>query len=141
MDVAKKVKELLDAIGADSYCKTSGSTGIHIYIPLGAKYDYDQSKQLAELVVTMVNQEMPGITSIERKPAKRKGKIYLDYLQNRETQTATSPFTQPYSTTFNHIQQHSTLFNYIQPSRSLQQPTQLSQHFFKIDPFTQYRFE
>ncbi len=93
MDVAKLVKQVLDSIGAAAYCKTSGSSGIHIYIPLGAKYSYDQSKQLAELVLTLVNHEMPEITSMERSPSKRKGKIYLDYLQNRETQTAAAPYS------------------------------------------------
>lgn len=93
MDVARLVKQVLDSIGAAAYCKTSGSSGIHIYIPLGAKYNYDQSKQLAELVLTLVNHEMPEITSMERSPAKRKGKIYLDYLQNRETQTAAAPYS------------------------------------------------
>ena len=93
MDVAKLVKRILDAMGADAYCKTSGSTGIHIYIPLGAKYTFEQSKQLAELVVTLVNRELPDLTSIERSPSKRKGLIYLDYLQNRETQTAAAPYS------------------------------------------------
>lgn len=93
MDVAKVVKQFLDSIGADAYVKTSGSTGIHIYIPLGAKYDYDQSKQLAELVVTLVNHELPELTSIIRNPAKRKGKIYLDFLQNRQTQTAAAAYS------------------------------------------------
>lgn len=93
MDVAKVVKQVLDAIGAKAYCKTSGSTGIHIFIPLGAKYSYDQSKQLAELVVTLVNQELPELTSVLRNPEKRKGKIYLDFLQNRETQTAAAPYS------------------------------------------------
>jgi bifunctional non-homologous end joining protein LigD len=93
IETAHVVKQVLDSIGAESYVKTSGSSGIHIYIPLGAKYSFEQSKQLAELVVTMVNQELPGTTSLERSPAKRKGKIYLDYLQNRETQTAASPYS------------------------------------------------
>jgi bifunctional non-homologous end joining protein LigD len=91
--VAHVVHKVLDAIGAKSYVKTSGSSGIHIYIPLGAKYNYEQSRQLAELVVNMVHQEMPDITSVERSPAKRKGLIYLDYLQNRETQTAAAPYS------------------------------------------------
>lgn len=93
IEVANVVKKLLDAIGADSCVKTSGSTGIHIYIPLGAKYNYEQSKQLAELVVNIVNMELPDFTSVERSPAKRKGKIYLDFLQNRETQTAAAPYS------------------------------------------------
>jgi bifunctional non-homologous end joining protein LigD len=93
INVAQVVHKVLDAIGAKSNVKTSGSSGIHIYIPLGARYNYDQSKQLAELVVNMVHQEMPDITSVVRSPAKRKGLIYLDYLQNRETQTAAAPYS------------------------------------------------
>ena len=93
IQIAQSVKNVLDAIGAEAYVKTSGSSGIHIYIPLGAKYDYEQSKQLAQLVVTMVHYEYPDITSLERTPAKRKGKIYLDFLQNRETQTAAAPYS------------------------------------------------
>lgn len=93
IEVANLVKKILESIGADSCVKTSGSTGIHIYIPLGAKYDFDQSKQLAELVVNLVNTEMPDLTSVERSPAKRKGKIYLDFLQNRETQTAAAAYS------------------------------------------------
>ena len=93
MQVAKAVKSVLDSIGADACVKTSGSTGIHIYIPLAAKYNFEQSKQLAQLVVTLVNNELPELTSMERTPAKRKGKIYLDFLQNKETQTAAAPYS------------------------------------------------
>jgi bifunctional non-homologous end joining protein LigD len=93
IETAQIVKKVLDSIGATCCVKTSGSTGIHIYIPLGAKYNYDQSRQLAELVVRMVNQELPELTSVERSPAKRKGLIYLDFLQNRETQTAAAPYS------------------------------------------------
>ena len=91
IDVALLVKKVLDSIGADCYVKTSGSSGIHIYIPLGGKYSFEQSKQLAEVIVNMVNAELTDLTSVERNPAKRKGKIYLDFLQNRETQTAAAP--------------------------------------------------
>lgn len=93
IETAIVVKKVLDSIGAAAYCKTSGSSGIHIYIPLNAKYDYDQSRQLAELVVTLVNNELPDTTSVIRNPAKRKGKIYLDFLQNRQTQTAAAPYS------------------------------------------------
>jgi len=93
IQIAQVVKKLLDSIGVDSCVKTSGSSGIHIYIPLGAQYSYDQSKQLAELIVTLVHQELPDLTSTVRNPAKRKGKIYLDFLQNREIQTAAAPYS------------------------------------------------
>jgi bifunctional non-homologous end joining protein LigD len=93
IECAQIVKKVLDSLGADSCVKTSGSTGIHIYVPLGAKYDFDQSKQFAELVVTLVHHELPAYTSLERSPAKRRNKIYLDYLQNRQTQTAAAPYS------------------------------------------------
>lgn len=93
IETALVVKRVLDSVGAQSYCKTSGSTGLHIYIPLGGKYSYDQSRMLAQLVVQIVQHELPGFTSIERSPAKRKGKIYLDYLQNKTTQTIAAPYS------------------------------------------------
>lgn len=93
IEAANVVKEVLDALEVPSYPKTSGSTGIHIYIPLGAKFSYDQSRQLAELIVTLVHDQIPKFTSLERSPAKRPTKIYLDYLQNRQIQTIAAPYS------------------------------------------------
>lgn len=93
IQAANKVKEVLDAVGVPSFPKTSGSTGIHIYIPLGAKYDYEQSKTLAELIVTIAHRELSDFTSLERTPSKRRGKIYLDFLQNRPIQTIAAPYS------------------------------------------------
>ena len=93
IEVALQIKSYLDQLNVTAFCKTSGSAGMHIYIPLGAKYAYDQSKMFAELVVTAVQQEIPGFTSIERSLSKRKGKIYLDFLQNRQIQTIAAPYS------------------------------------------------
>ena len=93
VETALVVKKLLDSLGATCYPKTSGSTGLHIYIPFGATYSYEASKAFAEMVVTLVQQELPALTSVERNPDKRKGKIYLDFLQNKETQTAAAPYS------------------------------------------------
>jgi bifunctional non-homologous end joining protein LigD len=49
VEAANMTKQVLDSAGVDSYCKTSGSTGLHIYIPLGAKYTYEQSKEFARI--------------------------------------------------------------------------------------------
>lgn len=93
IETAHVVKQVLDSAAIPSYCKTSGSTGMHIYIPFGTEYSYEQSKLLAQLVVSTVHTELPGFTSIERNPQKRKGKIYLDYLQNRSIQTIAAPYS------------------------------------------------
>jgi bifunctional non-homologous end joining protein LigD len=93
IETAQVVKQVLDSLQIPSYPKTSGSTGIHIYIPLGAKYNYEQSKQLAELIANLVHEELPAFTSIIRNPQKRTDKIYIDYLQNRPIQTICAPYS------------------------------------------------
>ncbi|MDQ3551660.1 MAG: DNA ligase D [Bacteroidota bacterium] len=93
IETALMVKQVLDALGVDSFPKTSGSTGIHIYIPFGERYTYEQSKQFAELIAILVHQQLPDFTSIERNPLKRKDKIYIDYLQNRPIQTISAPYS------------------------------------------------
>jgi bifunctional non-homologous end joining protein LigD len=93
IEAAIVVNNILSGIGVESYCKTSGSTGIHIYIPLGAKYDYETSKEFARAIVTTTHAEIPDFTSIERPTANRKGKIYLDFLQNRPQATLAAPYS------------------------------------------------
>jgi bifunctional non-homologous end joining protein LigD len=93
VQVALTVHELLEEAGAENYIKTSGKTGLHICIPLGAKYDYDQTRQFASIITHLVNARLPEITSVERKPSKRKGLIYLDHLQNRRGQTLAAPYS------------------------------------------------
>jgi bifunctional non-homologous end joining protein LigD len=93
IEAALKVNKVLDAIDVPSFCKTSGSTGMHIYIPLGAKYDYDQSQMFARIIVNIVHKQIPGYTSLERMVAARKGKMYLDFLQNRPGATIAGPYS------------------------------------------------
>jgi bifunctional non-homologous end joining protein LigD len=93
IETAQAVKQILDTLQIPSYPKTSGSTGIHIYVPLGAKYNYEQSKQLAELIANLVHEDLPAFTSLIRNPQKRKDKIYIDYLQNRPIQTICAPYS------------------------------------------------
>jgi bifunctional non-homologous end joining protein LigD len=87
IETAKAVKEVLDKAKAKGYCKTSGATGIHIYIPLGAKYDYEIAKEFGHVIAQEVHNLIPEITSIERMTHKRKKKVYIDFLQNRKGQT------------------------------------------------------
>ena len=93
IEAAQEVKKVCDAIDVPCYCKTSGSTGIHVYIPLNAKYSYDQSQMFARIIVNIVHKQLPGYTSLERMIAKRKGKMYLDFLQNRPGATIAGPYS------------------------------------------------
>jgi bifunctional non-homologous end joining protein LigD len=93
IEAAQVTHRILDDLKVDNYVKTSGSTGIHIYIPLGAKYTYDQSKEFARIIVTLVHKELPKFTSLERNVRSRKGKMYLDFLQNRNQATLAAPYS------------------------------------------------
>lgn len=92
IETAQAVKEVLDRGKIAAWCKTSGASGLHIVIPLAAQYDYDQSRDFAKVICYMVHGMLPKITSMERNPAKRKDKIYLDFLQNRKGQTIAAPY-------------------------------------------------
>jgi bifunctional non-homologous end joining protein LigD len=93
MEVARTTRATLESIGAESHVKTSGATGLHIYVPLGAKYDYEQARTFGRLVGHIVQARHPKNTSLERKPADRKGKIYIDVYQNRRGQTLAAPYS------------------------------------------------
>jgi len=90
---ALKAKETLDMLDIKSFIKTSGATGLHIYIPAGTAYDYSQALQFAHMLAIVIKQKIPGISSIERSPGKRQGKVYIDYLQNRYGQTVAAPYS------------------------------------------------
>lgn len=90
---ALKVKELLDRLKVRAYLKTSGGKGLHIFIPVLPKYTYEQSRQFSHLISQMVHRELPDSTSLERSPDKRKGKIYLDFLQNGKGKTMASVYS------------------------------------------------
>ena len=93
IEAARVTKKLLDQLNIVSFCKTSGSTGLHIYIPLGARYGYEESKELGRSIATLVHKQIPQYTSIERLTANRSGKMYIDFLQNRPQATVAAPYS------------------------------------------------
>lgn len=92
IDIAQEFHQILDKIGAKNVCKTSGATGIHIGVPVGARYDFDQVRAFAEMLCKRVAKKYPATTSIDRNPNRRRKKIYLDYMQNRRGQTLAAPY-------------------------------------------------
>lgn len=94
VEAALAVKVVLDRIKLPGYCKTSGSTGLHIYIPLDTRQTYDILAPIAKDIMRVVNDLLPDSTTLERSLAKRdKKKIYLDHLQNRRGQTLASVYS------------------------------------------------
>jgi len=86
-------KAFLEEMTIPAFCKTSGATGMHIYIPLEPRFSQSQVRELAHLIALVVNRRNPDLTSLERSPGKRKGRVYLDYLQNRSGATMAAPYS------------------------------------------------
>lgn len=93
IETANMTKQVLDQAGADCYCKTSGATGLHVYVPMGNRYTYDQVKEFGEIIAMLVQEQLPEFTSIERSLKKRGQKIYVDFLQNRRGQTLATAYS------------------------------------------------
>lgn len=90
---AKKVKEVLDKLNIKGYLKTSGGKGLHIFIPVKPNYTYELTREFSHLISQAVQKELPDITSLERMPKKRIGKVYLDFLQNGKGKTMSCAYS------------------------------------------------
>lgn len=91
--VAQEINRIFQKLKCQTYVKTSGASGLHIFLPLKPRYTYDQVKELARAIALLVNKKLPTISSLERLPGKRQGKVYIDYLQNRQGATMASIFS------------------------------------------------
>ncbi|MDQ2664031.1 MAG: non-homologous end-joining DNA ligase [Candidatus Eremiobacteraeota bacterium] len=91
--VALQVRETIESIGLKPLVKTSGSSGLHVVIPLVPEYDYEPIKVFAEVIARQVAQAVPELTTLERMTAKRKkGTVYLDYVQVGQGKTLVPPY-------------------------------------------------
>lgn len=85
VDTALVIREILEELKIKSYCKTSGASGMHIFVPLKAKYRYAEVLAFAKMVARAAEEKLPNVISLERNPAKRQKRVYIDVLQNNET--------------------------------------------------------
>jgi bifunctional non-homologous end joining protein LigD len=93
-EVAVSCKEILDSVGLDSYAKTSGSRGIHVYVPIKPIYSYKQVADFAERVARIIERENIEVATLERSLKKRKkARIYLDHMQNARGKSVVAPYS------------------------------------------------
>jgi bifunctional non-homologous end joining protein LigD len=94
LDVAMVCKEVLDELGLPAFPKTSGSSGIHVYLPLKPKYDYGKIAEVATALANEVAQRAPKIATTQRSLAKRqKQQVYVDAMQNARGKTIAAIFS------------------------------------------------
>ncbi|HEU4555456.1 MAG TPA: DNA ligase D [Chitinophaga sp.] len=92
VETALCIKDILDGMKVTGFCKTSGASGLHIYIPTGARYGYDTCRLFGEYIARLTHQQLPGSTSVVRAKSARKKKVYIDFLQNSRGQTVAAPY-------------------------------------------------
>jgi bifunctional non-homologous end joining protein LigD len=90
---AQTAHQLCDDIGLPNYIKTSGSSGLHVLIPLGCQCRHDEARSLGELLARLIVGEIPEITTLARQISRREGKVYVDYLQNGSGRLIVAPFS------------------------------------------------
>ncbi|MDH3569449.1 MAG: DNA ligase D [Gemmatimonadota bacterium] len=92
VEVAQALHRLTDEIALPAFVKTSGSSGLHVLVPLGRQCTHEESRALAELLARLVAVQLPEIATVARLPAQREGKVYVDFLQNGHGKLLVAPF-------------------------------------------------
>ena len=90
---ARWLKDILDELTLPSYLKTSGKTGLHIYVPILRQFDFDAVRSMAEQICRFVLRQHPNETTMEWSVEKRRGKVFLDYNQNTRGKTLATPYS------------------------------------------------
>ncbi|HEX6307182.1 MAG TPA: DNA ligase D [Longimicrobiales bacterium] len=90
--VARAVHDLCERIGLPNFVKTSGSSGLHVLVPLGGQCTHEQARLLGELLARRIVHDLPDIATIARVVSQREGKVYVDYLQNGHGKLLVAPW-------------------------------------------------
>ncbi len=93
IEIARRLHRLCEEIELPNFVKTSGSSGLHVLVPLGRAFTYEQSRTLGELLARIVVEELPGRATVTRSVQDREGRVYVDYLQNRRGQLLAAPYS------------------------------------------------
>jgi bifunctional non-homologous end joining protein LigD len=91
--VALWLKEMLDGLGLKSFVKTTGRTGLHIYVPITRTLDYHATHTISETLARFLVQQHPKEVTAEWAVDKRKGKVFADYNQNIRGKTLASIYS------------------------------------------------
>jgi len=91
--VARALHGILEDLELPSYAKTSGATGLHVLLPLGAQFDYEIVRAFARLLAMLGVEAEPEVSTVARPIRSRGGKVYVDWGQNGHGQTIVAPFS------------------------------------------------
>ena len=90
---ALAIHQILEEKHMRNFCKTSGGKGLHIFVPLDGRLDFDASKKLAKSIALMVQKQLPDLISLKKGSNQRQKKVLIDYSRNAWAQTMVSPYS------------------------------------------------
>jgi bifunctional non-homologous end joining protein LigD len=93
LDVARWVRDELDAIGVPGFPKTSGAAGLHVFIPMPPDAPYEAGRLFCQIISTVVAQKHPRLATVDRAVRQRGRRVYVDFLQNRLGSTLASAYS------------------------------------------------
>lgn len=93
IEIALAIRRLCRKIELPSFVKTSGSSGLHVLLPLGGACTYEQSRSLGQLIAQIICRQLPEIATVTRNPERRGGKVYIDFVQNGRGRLLVAPFS------------------------------------------------
>ena len=91
--IALALKKLLDSLGLTSFVMTSGSKGLHLYVPLTRSANFEVTKEFTRSCAQQIIREHPESATLEIRKDKRHKKVFIDYLRNQEGATAVAPYS------------------------------------------------
>ncbi len=93
VELALDLYDLLRELQISSYVKTSGKSGLHIYVPIINNYSYEQTRNFSEIIAKIMLSKFPNKVTTEWNTSKRKGKVFFDYNQNARGKTLASVYS------------------------------------------------
>ncbi len=91
--LALSLRELLDELELIGYPKTSGQTGLHVFIPMGPGVSFETAKALVELIGRLLQLRHADISTMERRVSERRGRVYIDTGQTGRSRTIVAPYS------------------------------------------------
>ncbi len=93
VELALDLYDFLRELKISSYIKTSGKSGLHIYVPIINNYPYEQTRNFSEIIAKIMISKYPKKVTTEWNTSKRKGKVFFDYNQNSRGKTLASVYS------------------------------------------------
>jgi bifunctional non-homologous end joining protein LigD len=93
LEVALKLREVLNSLSLYSFPKTSGATGMQIFVPIEPKYTFEQTRRINRFIAEYMLGQMPDQITLERATLRRGSKLYFDYLQLWRGRTMAAPYS------------------------------------------------